>query len=242
MPRFNELRAIIFDLDGTLCRYGLPISVALEEAFRQSGQGKLLLAHRAALRGERYRELLQKVDREAVFGIKYESRRTEALRRLLREAGLDEELAPKIGPSFIKILAESVELRPGAERVIKSLDEYKLGLITNGPSRVQWRKIQRLGIEPWFAAIIVSGDLGVEKPDEAIFTRMIALLKVRPEEALYIGDSLYYDVQGAKRAGLWAAWLNPEGEEHDKDLPSPDLELEQLEELLPVLSTGNRLP
>jgi len=239
MGRFNELCAIIFDLDGTLCKYGLPIPAALSEAFRQIGQGELFAAHRVSLGGKQYRELLHAIDREAV---KYKSRGTEALRRLLREAGLDEELAQKAGPSFIKMLAESVELRPGAERVIKSLDEYKLGLITNGPSGVQWRKIQRLGIEPWFAAIIVSGDLGVEKPEGAIFTRMLAMLNVRPEEALYVGDSPYYDVQGAKRAGLWAAWLNPQGEDHDKDLPPPDLELRRLEELLPVLSAGEQLP
>jgi len=242
MSRFNELRAIIFDLDGTLCRYGLSISAALEEAFRRTGYGALFAAHREALSGERYKGFLRGVDREAVEGVKYRSRGTEALRRLLRGVGLDEGLALKVGPHFIKILSESVELSPSAKAVIGSLDGYKLGLITNGPSGVQWRKIQRLGIESWFAAIIVSGDLGVEKPDGAIFASMLAMLNVRPEEALYVGDSLYYDVQGAKRAGLWAAWLNPEGEERDPRLPPPDLELRRLSELLPVLSKGDRIP
>jgi len=236
MGRFNELHAIIFDLDGTLCRYGLPIPTALEEAFRLAGQGELFAAYRASLGGQRYRELLREIDRETLEGTKHGSRGMEALRRLLREAGIDEHLALKVGPQFIRLLSEHVELRPETPQVVRALADYKLGLITNGPSEVQWGKIRRLGIEPWFAGIIVSGDLGIEKPDRAIFTEMLRILDVRPEEALYVGDSLYYDVQGAKRAGLWAAWLNPEGEEPDPTLPSPDLELRRLQELLPVLS------
>jgi HAD superfamily hydrolase (TIGR01549 family) len=242
MMSFNKLSAIIFDLDGTLCRYGLSISAALEKAFRQTGYGGLFGAHRARLSGDRYKEFLHAVDREAIEGIRYGSRGREALRRLLREAGLDEGLALKVGPQFIRLLSESVELLPEAARVIESLENYELGLITNGPSEVQWKKIRRLGIEHWFAEIIVSGDLGVEKPDGAIFARMLTILDVEPEEALYVGDSLYYDIQGAKRAGLWAAWLNPHGKEHDRDLPQPDLELRRLEELLPVLAQGDRLP
>lgn len=192
MSRINELRAIIFDLDGTLCHYGLPISAALEEAFRRAGRGELPLAHWAGLGGERYRRFLREVDREILEGAKYRSRGTEALRRLLREVGLPQGLALEIGPHFIQILSESVELSPSAERVIRALGGYRLGLITNGPSRVQWRKTCKLGIESWFSAIIVSGDLGVEKPDEAIFARMFEALDVEAEEALYVGDSPYY--------------------------------------------------
>lgn len=244
MIGFNKLGAIIFDLDGTLCRYGLSIPAALEEAFRRRGYGELFEAHRVGLSGDRYRECLRAVDREAMRmrGTKYRSRGTEALRRLLRGVGLDEGLSLEIGPQFIKILSDHVVLSPSAEPVIESLESYKLGLITNGPSRVQWKKIRSLGIERWFSGIIVSGELGIEKPDEAIFARMLTILDVRPKEALYVGDSLYYDVQGAKRAGLWAAWLNPQGEERDPDLPPPDLELRRLDELLPVLSCGDRLP
>ena len=58
---------------------------------------------------------------------------------------------------------------------------------------------------------MVSGDLGVAKPDAAAFHHALDLLGARPEDATMIGDSLERDVEGALAAGLRAVWINRHG-------------------------------
>ncbi|UQZ81668.1 Pyrimidine 5'-nucleotidase YjjG [Paenibacillus konkukensis] len=107
-----------------------------------------------------------------------------------------------------------------------------LGLITNGSSAVQNGKIERLGIRPYFRAILISGEVGIKKPDERIFQMALEALGAEPQEAWFIGDHPLNDVCGAKACGLQAVWLKGE---HiwDGALPySPDYTVSGLHELV----------
>ena len=86
-------------------------------------------------------------------------------------------------------------------------DGYKLGLITNGQHALQYKKLAMIGQQYIFDEIIVSGDVGVEKPDREIFALMEEKLGFTPGEMLYVGDNPYNDVDGAAAAGWRTVWV-----------------------------------
>lgn len=59
------------------------------------------------------------------------------------------------------------------------------------------------------ATIVDSGALGIAKPDPAIFTPALDALGTAPERTLHVGDSVHYDVQGARAAGMPAVHFDP---------------------------------
>ena len=82
-----------------------------------------------------------------------------------------------------------------------------VGLITNGRHELQYSKLALTGLEYVFDDIIVSGDVGVEKPDREIFEIACERLGIAPAEAVYVGDNRKNDVDGALGAGMRAVWL-----------------------------------
>lgn len=68
-------------------------------------------------------------------------------------------------------------------------------MITNGPSRAQWEKVERLQLKDYFDCILVSGDLPWEKPDQKIFQQACQLLGVEPRNCIMVGDKLETDIQ-----------------------------------------------
>ena len=98
-------------------------------------------------------------------------------------------------------------------------NDVKLGIITNGPSEHQWAKVDALGVEKWISRenIIVSGDLGINKPDVRIFDAMQEKLQLGVESLYYIGDSLENDIVGANNAGWNTIWINRYNKEYLQD-------------------------
>ena len=82
----------------------------------------------------------------------------------------------------------------------------KLGVITNGGTERQQRKLIALGIASSFDVILISETEGVRKPDSEIFVRALRRCGVDASEALFVGDHPDADVGGALQAGLHAAW------------------------------------
>lgn len=74
-------------------------------------------------------------------------------------------------------------------------EDYLLGLITNGPSRAQWQKVERLDLRKYFDCLLVSGDLPWEKPDQHIFLEACRLLAVEPRACIMVGDKLETDIR-----------------------------------------------
>ena len=150
--------------------------------------------------------------------------------------GLDETCAPQLARLYVEIYPTVDVPVPGARRVVRRLAErYPLGVVSNGLPDVQYRKLETIGLAAAFACIVLSEELGVEKPDPAIFLRAAERLDAKPSRCLHVGDLVDYDVLGAKRAGMQACWLNPTGEPAPPDGPRADAEIKALAELPPLL-------
>ncbi|MCI2425168.1 HAD family hydrolase [Candidatus Acetothermia bacterium] len=227
-----DIQTIIFDLDGTLCDYTITIEEAMRRLLPQCNVDHDLLGD-LGKSAARYNELWseEEAKRERVATI----HKTVWLKLLQERGQNDQHLALCLAEVYLNIRLESLRIFDGTRELLERLrHRFRLGLITNGPSDMQWAKIDVLKIKSFFDEIIVAGDIGIYKPDERIFKLMLQRLDTSPQHALYIGDSLEMDVAGAKQAGLHTGWINPHGKLAAVHL-LPDFEVRGPAELWEVL-------
>ena len=94
------------------------------------------------------------------------------------------------------------ELFPETIEVLEQLHRrYKLGVVSNFDGRLRMI-LEQLGISKFFAEVVISSEVGADKPDPFIFRRALELAAVAPNEALHVGDDPVNDWQGARAAGL----------------------------------------
>lgn len=116
------------------------------------------------------------------------------------------------GERYIDHLANCGDLIDGALDVLRTLrGTASLALITNGIAEVQNRRLDHSGIRPFFDSIVISGEVGVAKPDPAIFALACAHLRSTDKDGiLMVGDSLSSDIRGAQAFGVDACWIRPD--------------------------------
>ena len=94
---------------------------------------------------------------------------------------------------------EAWTVREGAHALLAA---WPSAIVSNWDTRLR-PLLADLGLEA--QALLVSGELGFEKPDRRIFYEVLRHLGLEPGEVLHVGDSLRDDVEGARAAGLRAA-------------------------------------
>jgi putative hydrolase of the HAD superfamily len=111
----------------------------------------------------------------------------------------------------------------------------RTALLTNGPSWMQRRKVDLLGLEDELDAIGISEELGVAKPDPAAFAATLELIDCPAEETVMVGDHLDWDVRGALDAGMrGAVWIA--GDDDQREPPAGALRVTRLGEVPAALA------
>ena len=128
---------------------------------------------------------------------------------------------------------QNLELYPDADASIRwAAERFQVtGIITNGPSDVQWGEVYAVGLEDRVDRVIVAGDVDAFKPDPRIFEAALAGLGLPPEAAVFIGNSAAHDAAGAIQAGWSAIWLNRDGDTYPSSLPEPTATITTLDQL-----------
>jgi putative hydrolase of the HAD superfamily len=115
----------------------------------------------------------------------------------------------------------------------------KLGIITDGASITQNKKIEALGIEKYCSAIVITDVLGVEFWKPSIFPFQVALnlLSVQPSEALYVGDNPVKDFAGANKLNIKSVWLKKGYDDFQisEDIFKPTVTIRSLDKLLDMV-------
>jgi HAD superfamily hydrolase (TIGR01549 family) len=150
---------------------------------------------------------------------------------------LYEELALAIAHVFDR---ESRRVRPEAFSVLNVLvRRYKLALAANQP--VENREFLReQGLLSFFTLDLVPGELGFAKPDPRFFLTILEKLKVRPEQAVMVGDRLDNDIYPAKRLGLKTVQITVGPHAHQEPrtpLDMPAVAIASLQELPQAIET-----
>lgn len=164
--------------------------------------------------------------------------RIEVWGKALLSYGLQHQnLAIEVADLYSKERRATYKPFPEAYDILSILRRtFNLGIISNGPISTQREKLQIIGLGHFFDVIVVSGELGIGKPEPGIFLKALELMGVTPNEALYVGDSLTLDVLGAQNVGMYAIWINRGKVNKPKDAPTPELEISALSDLIPPLN------
>ena len=162
--------------------------------------------------------------------------RRQAWARALADHGVEDmAFAERLAEAFREERRSRHVLFPDTEPTLTDLRRtHRLALVTNGAPDLQREKIRGAKLAPYFDATVVSGEVGVGKPDPRVFTLALDQLSVPPETAVMVGDSLSRDVVGAQQVGLRAVWVNRSGADPGDDA-RPDAQVADLRELRKVL-------
>jgi len=224
----NDIDAVLFDLDGTLCRHAGDADAAYRGAFDRVGVEPFGEPSElwAALDGPPDPD-----DRVGYLGA--------GLARVAAQRGRSDVDPIGLAEALVDGIEEiGVELLPDATAALDAAAARgKTGIITNGPRSRQERKVRSLGLDGRVDVVIYAGDLARRKPHAAPFREALAALGTTAERALYVGDSLAYDVAGAHNAGLRVVWIRGDEADGESDPGSyrPDYVIDgigDLEELL----------
>lgn len=241
----NPPKAIFFDLDDTLLDSSYFADTVLRTC-QQLANKETSLDATLLLQANRkvWPLYFPEIEDDWMLGrLDGKSLMQEAWRRTLGSCDCrDESLVTLARQTHDKTISEAHCLFEDVEQLFNLLKKARIptALITNGASDTQREKLQTLNIEHWFEAIIISGEIGVAKPDTPIFTQALDQLGVAPKAAWHVGDNLKTDVSGAKAAGICAVWLNRRGRSLDKDDPEPHLEIKSLAEIDSLVIAQNR--
>ena len=124
-------------------------------------------------------------------------------------------------------------------------NNFKLGLITDGCSKVQWNKIKALDLEKYMDKIIVTNDYGegFNKPHERSYKDMIEFFKVKPEECVYVGDNPKKDFIGARKLNMKTIRIKHTNGDHINDIAEggyeADFLIKNLQEIKKIVKYGN---
>jgi len=192
------IKAVFFDLDGTLYdRDAAMLELAHDQfaAFRE----KLSARVDEGRFTSRFLELDDHgyADRSHLYG------------RLADEFGLDNWLTVDLERHFWESYSRRCEISDDTRTTLQALrDAGKcLGIVTNGQTEWQTRKLEGLGLGSFFDAVLISQAEGIRKPDARIFHRALERCGVeQPADAMFVGDHPEVDVAGAHAAGLIAVW------------------------------------
>ena len=119
----------------------------------------------------------------------------------------------------------------GAESLLRCLQARKhpMAVVTNG-SKSQRDKIEALGASRYFEAVLVSGEVGIAKPDPRIFRQALSRLNAAPDRSVFVGDSMEHDIAGARNAGMMTVYIR-KGKAENADDALCDLVVADLREL-----------
>lgn len=152
---------------------------------------------------------------------------------LLEKLGIEERrlfLAAQIDELWWE--CSHVQVYPDVEPTLSRLRAkgLKLGLVSNGFKRDLDYILGELGLEKWFDMVVCIDSCNCAKPDKEIFLYALDKLGVKPSEALFVGDSVVHDYEGALNVGVKPMLIDREGK-----LPSRYDKIASLTELLTLV-------
>lgn len=208
------LKAVVFDLDGTLLDRDASLRRFLENQYYR------LIHHLSHIPKGQYISRFIELDCKGYVW------KDNVYQQLVQEFKVQGISWQDLLEDYIEEFQHSCIPFPNLISMLENLENnsIKLAMITNGKGQFQMDNIRGLGMEHYFDCILVSEQEGMKKPDPAIFHKALELLGVLPHEAMYIGDHPENDVKGAKSVGMVGVWkMNEAWECEDADFTIKDL-------------------
>jgi phosphoglycolate phosphatase len=217
--RFAGVRALVFDLDGTLIDSGQDLALSVNATLEYMGRAPLF--------------------HEQIYGYV-----GQGASRLIEQALGPGATATECEDGLVHFLAyyrehmlDNTVTYPGVREGLAALENLPMAVLTNKPVRFSEDIVKGLGLGKYFRFVYGGNSFQTKKPDPAGMEMLLREFGIAPNEAMLVGDS-EVDVQTARNAGTWACGVTYGlGLDRLADYP-PDLLLDSLEEL-PAYLNGN---
>jgi phosphoglycolate phosphatase len=219
ITRFSEVRALIFDLDGTLIDSKLDLALAVNATLAELGREPL--------------------PHEQIFS--YVGRGAPALiSQALGPAASEQDCMLGL-EYFIKYYSahklDNTTLYPGVRETLDALKGMHMAVYTNKPVRVSRSIIEGLGVSDHFRYVYGGNSFERKKPDPMGVESILRQFGAAPGQTMFVGDS-EVDVQTARNSGTWVCGVTYGFGSHRLAEYPPDLLVDNLLELVPYLSSS----
>ena len=146
----------------------------------------------------------------------------------------DQELADTFCREALGRIPTKNRLIEGATELLEYLHpKYNLYILSNGFKELQSRKMHTAGIDKYFDALILSEDIGINKPNRELYEYALQKTSSKVEESIMIGDMFETDIVGAANIGMKQIYFNPKKKENHTFAPTYMVtELLQIKDIL----------
>ena len=190
------IKAVLFDLDGTLLNRDESLKIFVHNQYERllNGMGHIN-------KGKFVMRFIELDNRGYVW-------KDKVYKELVSEFDITKISWEELLEDYINQFKLSCQAFPNLISMLEGLklNNFKIGMITNGIGDFQMGNIKELGIEKYFDIILVSETEGLKKPDSQIFFKALEKLNILPEESIYIGDHPDNDIKASKKIGMKAIW------------------------------------
>jgi phosphoglycolate phosphatase len=217
-PKLHPVRALIFDLDGTLIDSKRDLIHSVNAMLGEMGRARL--------------------DEETISG--YIGHGAPLLvSRALGSIAKEEEL--RRGLQFFLAYYEEHKMDttcpyPGIPSALAELSRKKvpMAVLTNKPVKISVRILESLGLASYFRVIYGGNSFETKKPDPLGANKILSEFGAPPRETMIVGDS-EVDMQTARNAGTIAVAVNYGFGVHDRTQYPADIYLDKLSDLVPLV-------
>ena len=213
----GRIKALVFDLDGTLIDSKRDLVLAVNATLRAIGREELPAERVASYVGSGAPVLISR----ALGGQADPTLLQRALQFFL-EYYQEHEL-------------DYTREYPGVREALEQLNGTPMAVLSNKPVSISVRILEGLGLAQFFQVIYGGNSFATKKPDPLGAHKVLGDLKIAASEAAMVGDS-EVDVQTARNAGMISAIVNFGFGMHDRKKYPADVYLDRMEELVPLVS------
>lgn len=190
-----EIKAVLFDLDGTLLDRDTSLVLFVRDQYDRYSQLQMIEKedfvqrfieiddHGYVWKDKVYQQLITEF---SIDGIEWTNLLDDYLNNFQRHC---------VG--FPKLMSMLTDLKSNG---------IKLALVSNGYGQFQYDNFKALGISDLFDEVLISEWEGLRKPDPAIFIRALSKLRIEAKEALFVGDHPENDISASRKIGMKTAW------------------------------------
>ncbi len=147
---------------------------------------------------------------------------------------ISEKDALDINTDYLRRIVKRCTLIPGCIEILEYLKpKYKLCILSNGFTELQYDKIDNAGLNDFFDEILLSDKIGINKPQRGIFEYAMKQMNTPSDKAIMVGDNFSSDIVGAYAAKIDQIWYNPRKIENTDFAPTHTIEhLNELKNIL----------
>ena len=210
--KFEGVKALVFDLDGTLIDSKLDLALSVNATLEYMGRPQL-----------EHERIYRYVGHGAPM----------LMKRALGLGGTDEDVEKGLAHflSYYRAhMLDNTVTYPGVREGLELLRDHPMAVLTNKPVRFSQAILDGLGIAKYFRYVYGGNSFATKKPDPEGMNILLRDFKVVPDEAMIVGDS-EVDVRTARNSGTWACGVTYGLGTEGLRLHPPDLLLDSLVDL-----------